>query len=150
MTEQRECRDCKALPDGERPKVWRKTVGPGPRCATHAREFRIAQRARTHARRVGAVYNLPEGLYDAILAEQGGRCAWCRLATGARRKLAVDHDHSCCHGPTSCGKCVRGLLCADCNQFLGYRMRDDPDAIRRGARYLTYPPAQAVIMAWNG
>ncbi len=144
-----ECRDCRALSEDERPRVPRPVVAAGPRCHTHAREFRKAQRERTHARRVGAVYNLPDGLYDAILAEQGGRCAWCQIASGRSKKLAVDHDHSCCAGPTSCCNCVRGLLCSDCNQFLGYRMHDDPDAIRRGANYLRYPPAQRVILAWH-
>jgi hypothetical protein len=106
---------------------------------------------RTHERHVTKTYGLPPGLYDRILAAQGGRCAWCQIATGTgRRKLAVDHDHSCCPGPTSCGKCVRGLLCADCNQFLGYRMRDSPESIRRGAKYLAFPPAQHVLVGWDG
>jgi hypothetical protein len=31
----------------------------------------------------------------------------------------VDHDHACCDGPTSCGKCVRGFICSKCNRLLG-------------------------------
>jgi hypothetical protein len=31
----------------------------------------------------------------------------------------VDHDHNHCKGDRSCGDCVRGLLCADCNRGLG-------------------------------
>lgn len=150
MPEPRECKDCKALPDGQRPKVRREIKGPGPRCATHSREFRKSRRAATHARYVANTYGLPEGLYDVLYEAQGGKCAWCRIASGRSRKLAVDHDHSCCSGSTSCGRCVRGLLCSACNSFLGRQMRDNPESVRRGAHYLLWPPAQQTIMAWNG
>jgi hypothetical protein len=147
-----ECVDCLALPPDERPARPRPATG-GPRskrCVTHRRALSVARKAQAHERYVSSTYSLPEGLYDLILAAQGGACGWCTLAQGKSRRLAVDHDHSCCPGPTSCGKCVRGLLCSECNQFLGRRMRDSPEAIRRGASYLTFPPAQAVIMSWNG
>lgn len=86
------------------------------------------------------VYTLTAAEYDEIYAAQGGRCAICRRATGARRRLAVDHDHSCCNGPTSCGRCVRGLLCKSCNKSLGF-YRDDPEAFRRAADYLERWPS---------
>lgn len=49
--------------------------------------------------------------------------------------LDVDHDHSCCEMRGSCGKCVRGLLCRDCNHTLG-RVHDSPQKLRGLIEYL--------------
>jgi hypothetical protein len=69
-------------------------------------------------------YNLPPGGYDVMADAQDWVCAICwqpetaidLRMDGNTKDLAVDHDHQCCpkHG-SSCGKCVRGLLCQDCN-----------------------------------
>lgn len=77
--------------------------------------------------------------YDGMLARQGGRCAICRrtateLWIEAGRKgstqLFVDHSHAT--------GLVRGLLCFRCNRALGL-LRDDPDYLERGRRYLRGP-----------
>ena len=57
--------------------------------------------------------------YRDRLIEQLGLCAICGHLShhhGTIQRLQVDHDHACCDMHTkSCGKCLRGLLCADCN-----------------------------------
>jgi ribosomal protein L24E len=58
--------------------------------------------------------------YNALLETQNGVCALCSKTPEENgRALAVDHDHSCCPGKITCGKCIRGLLCTTCNQRLG-------------------------------
>lgn len=58
--------------------------------------------------------------YEQLLAAQGGACSVCGKTEKAnRRRLAVDHDHSCCPGQVTCGKCLRGLLCSSCNLHFG-------------------------------
>jgi hypothetical protein len=71
----------------------------------------FAQRLSTH-------FKVTPEWYDFKLAEQNGHCALCPK-TPDHRRLCFDHDHSCCPGRTTCGKCVRGLLCAYCNVKLG-------------------------------
>jgi hypothetical protein len=110
----------------------------GPRCTTCHRARRKATSASSHERRVQAQYNLPPGGYEALYEAQGRRCAICQVATGKTKRLAVDHDHSCCKGKTSCGRCVRGLLCGPCNQMIG---RLPMGSLERAIKYLKYPPA---------
>jgi hypothetical protein len=52
-----------------------------------------------------------------------------------RAPLVVDHDHACCPGRKSCGKCVRGLLCNGCNAALGLAA-EDPKVLRTLADYI--------------
>lgn len=117
---------------GEPPEPnWRPTPHPGPRCVTHHRAVKKARKLRAHESRVQKVYGLGPGEYDRLYEFQGGRCAICRRATGASKRLAVDHDHRT-------GK-VRGLCCSTCNQILGH-FRDDPELFVNGWKYLRDTP----------
>ena len=128
----------------------RKAPYPGPRCYSCHNERKRELRLRNHGRRVTTVYGITPEQYEALLEFQGGKCAICRragdgAAVGARRgakRLAVDHDHACCVGPTSCGRCVRGLVCAVCNDVLAH-FRDDPLAFARAIEYLGCWPSRA-------
>lgn len=86
---------------------------------------RLAVKLRQHG--------LTLGQYDKMLEDQGGACLIC-YETPTRR-LDVDHDHRCCPGPYSCGRCVRGLLCNACNTGIG-KLGDDPDRLLSAAAYL--------------
>lgn len=80
-------------------------------------------------------YGITAAQYDAMLAAQGGGCAICTEQCSTGRRLAVDHDHSCCPGEKTCGKCIRGLLCGACNQGIG-KLRDSPRLLIAAASYL--------------
>lgn len=137
-----QCKDCKLDP----PARPRPCPHAGPRCATHHRLFRRAQKIRERNRNAVTNFGLGEGEYDALKAAQGGRCYICQRATGRARALAVDHDHDCCPGQRSCGSCVRALLCSPCNVQLG---RWNLAMLARAARVLAYHPAQRILAEWR-
>jgi hypothetical protein len=124
-----ECKGCKS--------TTRSLGYPGPRCATCWREVNVQRKEAAHGKYVDRKYGISEEEYKILYKAQGGRCAICRRATGATRRLAVDHDHKT-------GK-VRGLLCGPCNNTLGLIARDDPEVFDRAAAYLRNPPAQAIL-----
>lgn len=66
------------------------------------------------------------------MREMAGRvCPICETESD----LHVDHDHRCCPGGRSCGRCVRGLLCGSCNRAIGL-LRDDPKILASAMAYL--------------
>lgn len=75
--------------------------------------------------------------YADLLTRQGGLCALCGRPPKGKR-LMVDHDHGCCPGRAkSCGECVRGLLCFNCNVGLG-NLGDSVPMLYRAISYLRY------------
>jgi hypothetical protein len=155
MTTGRECKDCRAeivLAPGQRsPVKLRPAPHPGPRCATHHRVEALRRKKAAQERRRESVYGITAADHAALLELQGGKCAICQAATGARRALAVDHDHAQArldgHEPDKgCPTCVRGLLCKRCNRILG-DFRDDPERFQRAADYLRNWPMRRVRSA---
>lgn len=58
------------------------------------------------------LYKLNREQYEAKIGSQARQCAICGVKLD---KPCIDHDHSCCPGRESCGKCVRDVLCNNCN-----------------------------------
>jgi hypothetical protein len=81
------------------------------------------------------LYGITEQQYGQWLNGQGGVCAICGGGNDSGRALHVDHDHACCSGKKSCGKCIRGLLCSRCNTGLGM-FKDDADLLSAAMEYL--------------
>jgi len=79
-------------------------------------------------------YGITWEQYDVMWQAQGRACAICKQPPG--RRPDVDHDHACCPGTGSCGKCVRGLLCFNCNSAIG-KFKDNIDTIKSAVTYIT-------------
>lgn len=83
-------------------------------------------------------YNFSQEQYDQMFLSQEKRCAACGTldpALRGRDKWCLDHAHSCCPGPRSCGKCIRGILCDACNKALGC-IQDKPEIALALKEYL--------------
>ena len=112
---------------------------PKRQAETRLRTWRLRQdnlivsRAREVERKRESMYNVTPEDFQEMLREQDCRCAICKESFIA--PPCVDHDHSCCSGKTSCGKCVRGLLCANCNSGIGF-LRDSVLLLESALTYL--------------
>jgi hypothetical protein len=94
----------------------------------------LRKKAREHQQTIR--YGKPAGWYAEQLAAQGGVCAICGASpASAKRAFAVDHDHACCPGRHTCGNCVRGILCVQCNTALA-SVESNDDWIAKVLRYL--------------
>lgn len=132
------CKDC--IAEGiENERVLAKSkngaLEPGPRCVTHHRRIKKQRSLKAHAKRTESVYGITGDEYWKLYEAQGGKCAICQRATGARKRLAVDHNHET--------GLVRGLLCGPCNRdLIGVY---DEAALIRAILYVRNEPAQQIL-----
>lgn len=133
---QGECRSCAS--DRHKQRYAGLTTNEKRTKQLAQREHRLAMPDLYYWTRMRHQYGLTREAFEAMLDRQQRRCAICRTDQpgGRYRQWAVDHDHLCCAEARSCGSCVRGLLCNGCNHGLG-NFRDNPEALRRAADYLT-------------
>lgn len=75
-------------------------------------------------------HNLSEETYLELLNKYNGKCHSCKI----RAATDIDHDHTCCNHKLSCGNCIRGLLCSQCNTALGL-LQDSSDLISQLLKY---------------
>lgn len=133
MTSPKKAKPCKEAGDDPNHRK-RPARHPGPRCATCWGVECKRRKEANHRATTAKVYKTDRDFYDLLYEFQDGRCWICQLATGVTKRLANDHDHKT--------DLLRGLLCGECNQFLGRRVRSNPEVGLRIFRYLINPPAR--------
>lgn len=137
------CKSCAC----ERARIWYQNNSERSNAASQAwyrenREWYEERKNRydsdvAFARSIRKKYQMSLDDYEDLLDSQNGGCAICGLVPVGKR-LNVDHDHSCCPGGKhafTCGKCVRALLCTNCNLAIG-KLHDDPDLVSKALAYL--------------
>lgn len=73
---------------------------------------------------------------NTMREKQNYCCASCKRSEQEfGYELRIDHDHRCCPGKATCGKCIRGLLCDECNLTIG-NAKDNPTLLHQAADYL--------------
>jgi hypothetical protein len=124
---------------------------PNPHSRRHDKELCV--RCNRLQRQVWR-YGLSIAKMNAILRVQGRVCALCReepdyesdyLRPDMPTFWQIDHDHSCCNTSYSCGGCVRGILCRECNALRLPAYERLPETLKDSARfndYLNNPPAR--------
>lgn len=109
--------------------IIKKTGKTKRACKTCARANSLVQNVK--------LYGITLEQFDSLLTMQDQKCAICdrkfwKECSGPN----IDHDHGCCNKQRgSCGKCIRGLLCSNCNVGLG-AFQDNQDLLVKGADYL--------------
>ena len=115
----RQCRSCEIIKRNDEMSVGYMCKS----CTSH----------NAFVRSIGKKYNMTYEEYKALHTKQNHLCAIC----GKKEKLCIDHDHNCCFGPSSCGKCIRGLVCFKCNVALGM-VKDNPEVLKKMVLYLDH------------
>lgn len=81
------------------------------------------------------IYKVTPAQHKQLLESQEFKCANTKCGAAVDLTSPIDHDHSCCKGKASCGRCIRGILCGNCNFGMG-SFRDSPNLLRGAIEYL--------------
>ena len=76
-------------------------------------------------------HHITKEIYDKLLSRYNGKCWICKRSDATH----IDHDHSCCKGSFSCGQCIRGVLCSNCNTAIGL-LQDSKQLLTNAIKYL--------------
>ena len=79
-------------------------------------------------------FGLTQEQFEKMMSDQNEKCFICKVSLKTQQ-FNIDHDHSCCEGRYSCGKCVRGILCGNCNRGLGM-FKDNLEYLKSAIKYL--------------
>lgn len=101
-------------------------------CKSCIKFYRRSEQGRN--RNIKYRWNITLSDQKNIRQIQDNKCAICHTDF-IYSSAVIDHDHSCCPGAKSCGKCIRGMLCVSCNTGLGM-FKDNISALLSAARYL--------------
>lgn len=118
-------------------KLWAEIKADPELHAEHKRKRREYRASRpelkeTPEQSILRRYRLTWDQVYALWKAQGESCAICKTVS---KRWHVDHDHACCPGEVTCGKCIRGILCPPCNMALGL-FKDKAASLRAAANYL--------------
>ena len=104
--------------------------------------YRAVNKEKIAARTLRKRYGLSPDMLRCLIDMQHGCCA---IDGCMEKPTRVDHDHACCPGQYTCGKCIRGVLCHRHNAALGgYELMADvaPAYLARGRVVLPPYPAE--------
>jgi len=115
-------------------------------CANaRAKAYRVSTPDAHLSNKLWTFYRIRLSDFRRMLDEQKGACAACGRTPKPRANgiagtgLCIDHDHTCCAGTRQqkriCGRCVRGLICQQCNVALGM-VDDSPARLRQLIAYV--------------
>lgn len=82
-------------------------------------------------------YNMTLEDYNHMLVAQNNLCLLCGKPLDLTINNPVDHDHKCCNGEKSCGKCIRGVLHDTCNQYIA-RIERYPHLLNPALKYIKF------------
>ena len=96
------------------------------------RPEKYAEKVRMNSKANWKRHKISEEKYIELVSLYDGKCHGCQ----DREATNIDHDHGCCDTRFSCGNCVRGVLCNQCNTALGL-LSDDPKKVQNLLDYIS-------------